>query len=116
MVGLLVAGVVLLAGSSYVERDSDHAMIDLGLFRRPAFAAVTLAAVATGGGIIALLSYLSGFVGVALGLSAWTAAWLMLAWSAPSVVTALAARRLPAALDRACPDGRGAGRDRRRAS
>ena len=52
---------------------------------------------ATGGGIIALLSYLSGFVGVALGLSSWTASWLMLAWSGPSVVTALAARRLPAA-------------------
>ncbi len=63
----------------------------------PAFAAVTLAAVATGGGIIALLSYLSGFVGVALGLSSWTAAWLMLAWSGTSVVTALAARRLPTA-------------------
>ena len=63
----------------------------------PAFAAVTLAAVATGGGIIALLSYLSGFVGVALGLSSWTAAWLMLAWSGTSVVTALAARRLPIA-------------------
>ncbi len=51
-----------------VEQRSDHAMLDLALFRRPAFAAVTLAAVATGGGIIALLSYLSGFVGVALGL------------------------------------------------
>jgi hypothetical protein len=72
-------------------------MLDLALFRRPAFAAVTLAAAATGGGIIALLSYLSGFVGVALGLSSWTASWLMLSWSGPSVVTALAARRLPVA-------------------
>ncbi len=35
-------------------------MIDLGLFRRPAFAAATLAALATGAGIIALLSYVSG--------------------------------------------------------
>ena len=46
-------------------------------------------------GIIALLSYLSGFAGVALGLPPTTRAWLMLAWSGPSVVTALAARRLP---------------------
>ena len=97
VVGLLATGIVLLATFVLVEQRSDHAMLDLGLFRRPAFAAVTLAAVATGGGIIALLSYLSGFVGVALGLSSWTAAWLMLAWSGTSVVTALAARRLPSA-------------------
>jgi len=70
-------------------------MLDLALFRRPAFAAVTLAAVANGAGVISLLSYLSGFLGVAFGRSAWSAAWLMLAWSLPSVVTALAARRLP---------------------
>jgi len=95
VVGLLVAGVVLLAGFVAVELRSDHPMIDLGLFRRPAFAAVTLAAAANGAGVIALLSYLSGFLGAAYGRSAWSAAWLMLAWSVPSVITALAARRLP---------------------
>jgi predicted MFS family arabinose efflux permease len=95
VVVLLAAGVVLLVAFVAVERRSDHAMIDLGLFRRPAFAAVTAAALATGGGIIALLSYVSGFAGVALGLPPTTAAWLMLAWSGPSVVTALVARRLP---------------------
>jgi MFS family permease len=97
VIGLLATGLVLLAAFLFVEQRSDHAMLDLGLFRRPAFAAVTLAAVATGGGIIALLSYLSGFVGAALGLSSWTASWLMLAWSGPSIVTALGARRLPVA-------------------
>jgi MFS family permease len=95
VVGLLAAGVVLLAGFVAVELGSDHPMLDLDLFRRPAFAAVTLAAVANGAGVIALLSYLSGFLGVGYGRSAWSAAWLMLVWSAPSVVTALAARRLP---------------------
>lgn len=95
VVGLLVAGVVLLAGFVVAERHTDHPMLDLGLFRRPAFAAVSLAAAATGMGVIAVLSYLSGFLGVAYGRSAWAAAWLMLTWSAPSVVTALAARRLP---------------------
>jgi MFS family permease len=95
VVGLLVAGVVLLAGFVAVEIWSDHPMLDLDLFRRPAFAAVTLAAVANGAGVIALLSYLSGFLGVGYGRSAWSAAWLMLVWSGPSVVTALAARRLP---------------------
>jgi predicted MFS family arabinose efflux permease len=92
---LLAVGIVLLATFVAVERRSDHAMIDLGLFRRPAFAAVTVAALATGGGIIALLSFVSGFAGIALGLPPTTTAWLMLAWSGPSVVTALVSRRLP---------------------
>jgi MFS family permease len=95
VVVLLALGLVLLAAFVVVERRSDHAMIDLGLFRRPAFAAVTAAALATGGGIIALLSFVSGFAGIALGLPPTTTAWLMLAWSGPSVVTALVSRRLP---------------------
>jgi predicted MFS family arabinose efflux permease len=78
-----------------VERRSDHPMLDLGLFRRPDFAAVNLAGLATGAGIIALMSYLSGFVVAGLGIAATTAAWMMLAWSLPSVITAFAARRLP---------------------
>ncbi len=94
-VGLLVLAVLLLSAFVLIERRSDHAMIDLGLFRRPAFAAATLAALAAGAGIIALLSYVSGFAGLALGLPPTTTAWLMLAWSGPSVVTAVAARRLP---------------------
>src|SRR5262249_56512579 len=81
VIGLLVAGVVLLAGFVVAERRSDHAMLDLALFRRPAFAAVTLAAAANGAGVIALLSYMSGFVGIALGISAWGAARMLLAWS-----------------------------------
>jgi MFS family permease len=93
---LLAAGVLLLAGFVLVEARSDHAMLDLALFRRPAFAAVTLAALAAGGGVIAMLSYLSGFAGAALGLTPWAAALLMLSWSLTSVATALLARRLPA--------------------
>lgn len=93
---LLGAGVLLLAGFVVVERRSTHPMLDLGLLRQPAFRAVNLAGLATGAGIIALMSYVSGFVGAGLGISATTAAWVMLAWSAPSVVTAVAARRLPA--------------------
>ncbi|WP_207769404.1 MFS transporter [Nocardioides currus] len=93
---LLVVGVLLLVAFVVVERRSTHPMLALGLFARPAFRAVNVAGLATGAGIIALMSYVSGFVGSALGISATTAAWLMLAWSAPSVVTAVAARRLPA--------------------
>ncbi|GAA1479383.1 MFS transporter [Nocardioides aestuarii] len=92
---LLVLGVSLMACFVVVELRSDHPMLDLTLLRRPAFAAVNVAGLATGAGIIALMSYLAGFVGAALSVPATTAAWLMLAWSLPSVVTAVAARRLP---------------------
>ncbi|MGA8246135.1 MAG: MFS transporter [Nocardioides sp.] len=96
VVVLLVAGALLLAGFGVVEQRSSHPMLDLGLFGRPAFAAVTLAAATAGCGIIALLSYFSGFAGTALGYSSLTAAFLMLTWSGPSIVSALGARRLPA--------------------
>src|SRR5262249_44968891 len=94
-VGLLGVATVLLASFVVGGSRSDHPMIDLGLFGRPAFGAVTVAALATGAGIIALLSYVSGFAGLALGLPPTTTAWLMLAWSGPSVASAVAARRLP---------------------
>jgi MFS family permease len=95
VVSLLGAGVVLLIGFVAAELRTDQPMLDLRLFRGPAFAAVSLAALVNGAGSIALLSYVSGFLGVTFGRSAWVAAWLMLTWSGPSVVTALAARRLP---------------------
>ena len=45
-------------------------MLDLALFRHPPFVAATVAALATGAGVIALMSYLPGFVGLVLGISA----------------------------------------------
>jgi predicted MFS family arabinose efflux permease len=95
VLALLAAAVVLLAAFVVVEARSSRAMLDLALLRHPAFVAATSAAFATGAGSIALFAYLSGFLGVALGVSATGAALLLLAWSATSVVTALLARRLP---------------------
>ncbi|WP_242497544.1 MFS transporter [Nocardioides oleivorans] len=94
---LLAVGVGMLVAFVVIEGRSTHPMLDLGLLGRPAFRAVNIAGLATGAGIIALMSYVSGFVGSALDISATTAAWLMLAWSLPSVVTAFGARRLPEA-------------------
>ncbi len=93
---LAVAAVVLPAAFGVVEYRSSAAMLDLSLFRQPAFVAATTAALATGAGIIALMSYMSGFLGVALHISALGAACLLFVWSALSVVTALLARRIPA--------------------
>lgn len=94
--GLGAAAVLLLAGFVAVEGRSRMPMLDLTLFRHPPFVAATLAALATGAGVIALMSYLSGFLGLALHESALTAALLLLLWSATSIVTALLARRIPA--------------------
>ena len=92
---LLVLAVALLAGFAVVQGRSASAMLDLELLRHPPFAAATGAAFATGAGSIALFSFLPGFVGIALGMSASGAAWLLLAWSGTSVVSALLARRIP---------------------
>ena len=95
-VSLAVGSIVLLGGFVAVERRSPQPMLDLALFRHPPFVAATLAALATGAGVIALMSYFSGFVGLVLGVSPLGAAVLMQLWAATSVVTALLARRIPA--------------------
>ena len=95
-VSLAVGSIVLLGGFVAVERRSRMPMLDLTLFRHPPFVAATLAALATGAGVIALMSYFSGFVGLVLGVSPLGAAVLMQLWAATSVVTALLARRIPA--------------------
>ena len=95
---LFVLAALLLLAFVALELRSASPMLDLMLFRHPPFLAATVAALATGGGIIALMSYMAGFVGTALGIDALGAAILLFAWSATSVVTALLARRIPAAV------------------
>jgi MFS family permease len=98
VLALTAATAVLLLSFVAVEVLTSTPMLDLSLVRQPAFVAATVAAFATGAGSIALLAYMSGFLGAALGVSAVSSALLLLAWSATSVVTALLARRLPARL------------------
>ncbi|MGU3434966.1 MFS transporter [Actinomycetes bacterium M1A6_2h] len=92
---LAAAAAILLVLFVVVESRSATAMLDLGLFRQPPFVAATVAALATGAGIIALMSYMGAFLGGALGISALGGAFLLFAWSGSSVVTALLARRIP---------------------
>lgn len=102
--GWTQAGVIVLAAAAIailvlfvvVEARTAYAMLELSLLRQPAFAAATLAAFVTGAGVIALFSYMSGFLGTALGITAMGSALLLFGWSATSVVTALLARRIPA--------------------
>lgn len=94
-IGLFGASALLLAIFVIVEYRGESAMLDMKLFTQPAFLAATFAALMTGAGIIALMSFMSGFLGNAYGIDALGAALLLFVWSGTSVVTALLARRIP---------------------
>ena len=95
---LVLLGVAAAAavGFAVVEGRVPSPMVDLQLLRNGRFVAATAAGLATGAGIIGLLSFLPGFLALALGLAPTTAAVLFLTWSGTSVVFALLARRVPA--------------------
>jgi MFS family permease len=88
---LLLLAVALLAALAFAvtEWRVRFPMVDPALARDGRFVAATA-------GIIGLLSFLPGFLALALGLAPTTAAVLFLTWSGTSVVLALLARRLPA--------------------
>ena len=95
---LLLLAVAVLAAVAFAvtEWRVPFPLVDPALARDGRFVAATAAALATGAGIIGLLSFLPGFLALALGLAPTTAAVLFLTWSGTSVVFALLARRLPA--------------------
>jgi MFS family permease len=95
VIELLVAGVVLVAGFVAVERRSAAPMLDLTLFRRPDFAGATTAALASGAGVLSLVSFVPTLLERAVGTGALLGAVVLLAWSATTALTSLAARWLP---------------------
>jgi predicted MFS family arabinose efflux permease len=96
---VLLAGGALLLAFVFVERRSPAPLLDLALFRRPDFVAATAAGLATGLGVIAVMSLVSTVIERGLGGSPVMGALALLGWSGVSVFTALAARRLPARVD-----------------
>jgi predicted MFS family arabinose efflux permease len=93
---LLSGGALLVTGFVLVERRVAHPMLDLALFRRPDFVAASGAALAAGAGVLSLMSFVPILIERGLHGSELAAAVTLLAWSGVSVLTALAARRLPA--------------------
>ncbi|MFC9359407.1 MFS transporter [Rhodococcus sp. NPDC057014] len=81
-----------------VERRRPFPMLDLALFRRRDFLAATLAALATGAGIIGLMSFACTFLVKTMHVSTLTAAGVIALWSGTSVAASLLARKLPARL------------------
>jgi MFS family permease len=96
VVGLLAVSVVLGGVFAVVALHRPTPMLDLRLFARPDFARATIAALATGAGVIAIMPFLLTLVQSGLGHNAFSAAVTLFGWSATSVLTALLAFRLPA--------------------
>jgi EmrB/QacA subfamily drug resistance transporter len=69
IISTLLAGVVLLVAFVVVEARQERPMLDISLFRRPAFLGVSLATFAIGAGMFALFPYLSIYLQDILGTS-----------------------------------------------
>lgn len=94
VIALLALGLALVVAFVAVERWISHPMLDLALLGRPDFLGATVAALASGAGVLALMSLVPTVLERGLGEEALLAAVVLLAWSATSVVTALGARWL----------------------
>jgi MFS family permease len=95
VIALLALGLALVVAFVAVERRITHPMLDLALLRQPDFLGATVAAFASGAGVLALMSLVPTVLERGLDKGAVLAAVVLLAWSATSVVTALGARWLP---------------------
>ena len=91
---LLALSAVLLVVFSLVEMRSAQPMVDLGLLRSPGFLSATLGAMVLGIGIIGMTSNVPTLVQIGLGGSLWVATWLVVGWSATSVLSSLLVRRV----------------------
>ena len=94
---LFIGAVLLLAGYVAVERRLASPMLDLSLFRRGDFVAATIAALASGAGVLSIMSLIPFILQRAMGLDIVLGSIVLLAWSATSAITAIATRWIPAA-------------------
>ncbi len=92
---LVIGGLTMLAGFVAVEHRIASPMLDLSLFRRADFAGATIAALASGAGVLSLMSLIPVILERAMGVDTMTTAFVLLAWSATSAVTAIGVRWLP---------------------
>ncbi|MEC7762053.1 MAG: MFS transporter [Pseudomonadota bacterium] len=96
--GLVLVGVLCLGAFLMWERRVRNPILRIDLFRAPAFSGATLAAFASGAGVLALMSMVPIVLEHGMGVSPFHAALILLAWSGVTIFSALGARFLPAAL------------------
>ena len=94
VVGCLIASVVLIAAFVVVERLQAAPMLDLALFRRPAFDGASLTAFALSASLFAMFLYITLYLQDLLGLSPLGAGLRLLTLSALILVTSAIAGRL----------------------
>lgn len=92
--GVLAAGCLVAFVVSQIR--GRHPMLPRALFGRSDFLAATTAALATGAGVIALMSFASTFFVTGLGMTTFGAGALLALWSGTSAVSGVLVRRLPA--------------------
>ncbi|QIG79821.1 MFS transporter [Stakelama tenebrarum] len=92
---LIGGGVALLAGFVAVEARIAGPMLDLRLFRSPDFVGATVAALASGAGVLALMSLIPTVLERGYGVSPLAAAVMLLAWSGTTAIAAIGVRWLP---------------------
>lgn len=92
--GCLIASVVLIAAFVAVERRRRSPMLDLSLFRRPAFDGASIVAFTLSASIFAMFLYLTLYLQNILGLSPLAAGLRLLTLSGAILVTSFIAGRL----------------------
>ncbi|MBB4303496.1 MFS family permease [Rhodobium orientis] len=92
---LVVGGAVLIALFLRVERRVANPILRLDLFRRSDFTGATVAAFASGAGVLALMSMVPTLLERGYAVEPLVAAFVLLAWSAVTIFSALGARYLP---------------------
>lgn len=92
---LLGGGALLLGAFVLVESRIADPMLDLGLFRQRPFIGATVGALASGAGVLSLMTLIPTMLERAIGVDTITTAFVLLAWSATTAVTAIAVRWLP---------------------
>ena len=96
--GSLIGAAVLLCTFTIFERRQQRPMLDLSLFRKPAFAGVSAATFAIGSGMFAMFLYLTLYLQDVLGLSPLAAGLRFLPLTVVSFFVAMASGRLSARL------------------
>ncbi|GGT78712.1 MFS transporter [Actinomadura citrea] len=98
VLALFAAAAALLSAFVLVESRRREPMVDLALFRRPAFLLSVTGALVTGLAVIGVMTYLATMMSLVMGLSPIAAALVLAIWSGLSFLVAFQAHRLPARL------------------
>ena len=103
IVGALVGAAVLLAAFVLFEWRQEHAMFDLGLFRKPAFSGVSYGTFAIGAGMFALLLYITIYLQSVIGMTPLEAGVRFLPLTLFAFIVPLASRNLVARIPARLP-------------